>query len=426
MAQLSDDCFTGDGALLPLAEALDRIEKALVKIATDETRPLAACRGRILAEDVVAGIDVPGADNSAVDGYAVYFDDLAPVGETILPIAGRAAAGHALAGPQARGTSVRIFTGAVMPLGPAGPGPDTVLMQEDCRVSGDRVTIPAGIKRGANRRKAGEDIKKGQPILGAGQRPQDLALAAAIGRAELSIARPLRVGLFSTGDELVEPGANPRAGSIFDSNRILALTQLEHWGCTVLDLGILRDNREALAAALAAAAPDLDLIVTTGGVSGGEEDHVRAAIEAQGKLHFWRLAIKPGRPIALGQIVARNGRQVPILGLPGNPVAAFVTLAYVGRRIVFRLMGALHAPETLFPVCADFSHKKKPGRREWLRVRLTERGDDGLAKAALFPREGAGILSSLVFADGLAEIPEDVIRINPGMRVDFRPFALID
>ena len=418
MAQLSDDCFAQGGRLMRVAEAQALLERVLVPLSESETVPLHGALGRVLLEDVVAAADVPPRDNSAVDGYAVYFEDLDPEAETVLPVTGRAAAGHPLGRPAARGEAVRIFTGALMP-----DGPDTVMMQEDCRLEGakgdERVVIAPGIKRGANRRRRGEDIAAGATVLRSGQRlrAQDLGQAAATGRRALLVAKPLRVALLSSGDELREPGAALEPGCIYDSNRFTVHGLLAGLGCAVTDLGILKDEAETVRAALARAAEGHDLIVTSGGVSVGEEDHVKQAVEALGRLHLWRLAIKPGRPLALGQVGA-----VPFVGLPGNPVAVMVTFVTMVRPMILRLMGGAAPPPHSFKVCAGFAHKKKKERREWLRVRLEADGP-GAWRARKFPREGAGILSSLVEADGLVELPEDLTRLAPGTMVDFVPFS---
>ena len=414
MAQLSDDCFAQGGRLMRVAEAQALLEGVLVPVSAAEPVPLHAALGRVLLEDVVAAADVPPQDNSAVDGYAVFFEDLEPEAETRLPVTGRAAAGHPLGRPAKPGEAIRIFTGALMP-----DGPDTVMMQEDCRLDGDRVIIAPGIKRGANRRARGEDISAGARVLGKGLRlrAQDLGQAAAAGRREVLVAKPLRVALLSTGDELREPGAALEPGCIHDSNRFTIHGLLTGLGCAVTDLGILKDEAETIRAALAQAAEDHDLIVTSGGVSVGEEDHVKQAVEAQGQLHLWRLAIKPGRPLALGQV-----GPVPFVGLPGNPVAVMVTFVTMVRPMILRLMGGAAAPPHSFKVCAGFAHKKKKDRREWLRVRLEGEGP-GTWRARKFPREGAGILSSLVEADGLVELPEDLTRLAPGTMVDFLPFS---
>jgi molybdopterin molybdotransferase len=414
MAQLSADCFAHGGSLMSLEDALALIDQRTQMVAGAEGVPLKEALGRILAEDVVAPLDVPPHANSAVDGYAVRFEDLAPDGETMLRLVGRAAAGHPERRQLGPGEAIRIFTGAVMP-----DGADTVMMQEDCRVEGARVAIPPGIKRGANRRRVGEDVEAGAVALAAGLRlrPQEIGLAAALGLAALPVRTRLTAALFSTGDEIVEPGQAPSPGRIYDSNRYTLGALLSGLGVVVTDLGILPDREAVIRQALGRASETHDLILTSGGVSVGEEDHVKAAVEALGSLHVWRLAIKPGRPIALGQV----GR-VPFVGLPGNPVAAMVTFLRIVRPLILKLAGAANRQPAMFRVRAAFEHRKKTGRREWVRVSLVSDGSGGL-EARKFPREGAGILSSMVASDGLAELPEDLTRLEPGTMVDVLPFA---
>ena len=414
MAQLSDDCFASGGALMPLQDALALLEERLSVVADVETAPLRGALGRILAEDIRAGRSVPPHDNSAVDGYAVRFAELDQDGETCLPVTGRIAAGDspALPDPDASG-AVRIFTGAAMPA-----GFDTVMMQEDCRAEDGAVRIAPGIKRGANRRFAGEDVEAGAVILRAGQRlrPQDLGLAASVGLTGLPVRTRLRVALFSTGNELREPGAAAAPGAVYDANRFALAGLLEQLGCAVSDLGILPDDRATITDALGAAGAGHDLVLTSGGVSVGEEDHVRAAVESLGQIHFWRLAIKPGRPVALGQI----GR-TPFVGLPGNPVAVMVTFLRFARPMIDRLSGAsVHVPKP-FPVRAGFDHRKKANRREW--VRATLEADAGGWTAHKHAQQGAGVLSSMTAASGLVELPEDATDIKAGMTVDFLPFS---
>ncbi|WP_420405956.1 gephyrin-like molybdotransferase Glp [Nisaea sp.] len=419
MAQLTDDCFAFGGKLIPVAEALARFREILTPVVTPEEVRLDAALGRILAGDLVAGRSVPPHDNSAVDGYAVYFDDLAPEAETVLPLAATVAAGHPLTMPQQRGTAIRIFTGAPMPSGESGAGPDTVLMQEDCQDDGDRVVIPPGIRRGANRRFAGEDITEGDRMLEAGirLRPQDIGLAAATGLTSLPVYKPLRVAIFSTGDEIRDPGTEAPAGTVYDSNRHTLAALLRGLGVEVIDMGILPDRQNEIRNGLASAAQGADMILTSGGVSSGGEDHVKAAVETLGSLHFWRLAIKPGRPVALGQI----GR-TPFVGLPGNPVAVMVTFLRVARPLIELLSGARPLSPRLFPVRAAFDYKKKLDRREYVRVTLRRNGE-GEPEAEKFERDGAGVLSSMVAADGLVELPEDCSRIKVGDIVDYLPFS---
>ncbi len=414
MAQLSDDCFAFGGELMRADEALAILAARVSCVAGPEDVALRLARGRILAEDVVAPRDVPPHDNAAVDGYAVAFSDLAADGPTRLAVSARVAAGQALAGAAAPGTAVRIFTGAPMP-----DGTDTVFMQEDAREDGGVVALPHGIRRGANRRRRGEDIAAGSTILsgGARLRAQDLGLAASIGRTALKVRRRLRVAVFSSGDELVEPGAQAPAGKVYDANRAALVALLEAFGCEAIDLGIVPDNLEAVRGALERASDIADAIVTSGGMSTGEEDHLRAAVGGLGALHFWRLAIRPGRPVALGQV-----RGKAFVGLPGNPVAMMVTCMRFARPVLMAMSGAAPRPPLSFRVPTATALSKKRGRREWLRATI-EQGPGGVPVARKFPRDGAGILTSLVASDGLLELPEDLTDVAAGAMVDFIPFS---
>jgi molybdopterin molybdotransferase len=415
MAQLSDDCFAFGGALMRVEEALALLSGRLRPVTGTETVRLHDAAGRVLAADLVAPIDVPPFANSAVDGYAVRHADLAAEGDTVLPVGGRVAAGGSLGRALGPREAIRIFTGAPLP-----EGADTVFMQEDVAplVEG-AVRLPVGLRRGANARAAGEDVVAGSVMLRAGRRlrPADVGLAASVGLTALAVRTPLRVAVFSTGDEIAEPGAPLGPGRLYDSNRFTLGALLRGLGCRVTDLGILPDRREAVAEALAAAAPRHDLIVTSGGVSTGEEDHVKAAVEAAGSLFLWRLAIKPGRPVAMGQVGG-----TAFVGLPGNPVAVMVTFAHIVRPLALHLAGAEASPPARFAVRAAFDYRKKQGRREYVRVTLA-RGEDGATEARKFPREGAGILSSLVESDGLVELGEDTRAVSSGETVAFLPFS---
>ena len=415
MAQLSDDCFAFGGTLLGVDDALALIEARVTPVIGKESVPLAYALGRILASDLIAAMDVPPHANSAVDGYAIAHADLLPDRDTVLPVTGRAAAGHPLGRAVERGEAIRIFTGAPMP-----EGADTVMMQEDCTLSHGRVTMKPGLKKGANRRHAGEDIAKGAVALAAGRRlkPADLGLAASLGHDRLEVFAPLRAAVLSTGDEVREPGGPLPPGAIYDANRVMLASLLKGLGCAVSDLGIRPDREAALADTLTKAAAEHDLIVTSGGVSTGEEDHVRTAIERLGRIDFWRLAIKPGRPVALGQI-----KGVPLIGLPGNPVAAALTFAIIGRPLISRLAGGAAERPTLFRVRAEFAYKKRPGRREYVRTNLRRHGD--VVTAHKYPKDGAGILSSIVGSDGFVIVDDAADGVQPGTMVDFLPFAEI-
>jgi molybdopterin molybdotransferase len=415
MAQLSDDCFAFGGPMMSVDEAVAIIAARVMAVQEVETVDLRNADGRILAAGISAPLPLPPFINSAVDGYAVRSSDLSDKAEQTFPVAGRVQAGASAGEPIMPGHAMRIFTGAPMP-----EGADTVFMQEDVRIdAAGKVVLPKGLKPGANVRPAGEDIDAGTLALPAGQRlrPQDVALAAAFGLARVDVRRRIRVAVFSTGNELVSPGSPRAAAQLYDSNRFMLMAMLARLGCEVSDLGILRDDRASLADALKKVAGAHDLILTTGGVSTGEEDHVKAGVERVGTLVLWRMAIKPGRPVAMGIIGG-----TPFIGLPGNPVASFVTFVHVVRPTVLALAGALQQNPVPVPVRAAFTYKKKIARREYVRVNL-RKGADGVLEAVKFPREGAGLLSSLVETDGLVELREEITQVEPGQSVGFLAYA---
>lgn len=422
MAQLTDDCFAFNGPLLPVAEAEQLIAGRVNPVSGRQSVPLREALGRVLAADIVAPVNLPPFDNSAVDGYAVCGEDIDAAREQRLAIVDRVAAGHAATHAVKSGEAVRIFTGAPMP-----PGADTVFMQEDCRIDGALVIVPPGLSRGANRRLAGEDIRAGAVALPAGRRlsAQDVALVAALGLSAIDVRRRVRVALFSTGDEIAEPGSPLAGAALYDSNRYLLAAAVARFGAEVTDLGILRDEPKTLARAIAAAAADHDLVLTSGGVSTGEADYVRGAVESVGRIVFWRVAIKPGRPVAMGVIPGgKSGEAAAFVGLPGNPVAVFVTFVRVVRPLLLRLAGALPEPLVAMPARAAFSYKKRKGRREYVRVALRT-GVDGMLDAVKYPQDGAGVLTSLTKTDGLAELSEEVTNIEPGAMVGFLPYACL-
>ena len=406
---------------MPLDDMERLIGERVAPVAETERVKLNGARGRVIAADIKAPVDLPPFDNSAVDGYAVRHADLKPNADTRLPIGGRLTAGARADMALKTGEAIRIFTGAAMP-----KGADTVFMQEDVTVDGDAVTVPKGLKLGSNRRLAGEDVPAGQVVLPAGTvlEAQHIALAAALGITGLDVRRRLKVAIFSTGDEVVEPGSQRGGTAIYDANRYLLNELLERLGATVTDLGILRDQPSELMRALQAAAADHDLIVTSGGVSTGEADYVRNAVERIGNLVFWRVAIKPGRPVAMGVIPGASGHSAAFVGLPGNPVAVFVTFVRVVKPLLRRLSGAKPQRLVALPVRAAFAYKKKKDRREYVRVAL-RRAPDGEIEAVKHPQDGAGILTSLTETDGLLEFPEDVTSIEPGARVGFLSYAAL-
>ncbi|WP_315928957.1 gephyrin-like molybdotransferase Glp [Mesorhizobium sp. SP-1A] len=414
MAQLSDDCFAFAGPLMPVDEAAAVLAARLGAVDGIETVPLVSADGRTLAGDIVAPLPLPPFTNSAVDGYAIRGADLPSLSHETFVVVGRLQAGDAVTAGVGSNQAVRIFTGASMP-----QGADTVFMQEDVRPDGDdHVVLPPGLKRGANTRPAGEDVAAGQVVLAAGHRmrPQDVALVAALGITQVQVRRRIRVALFSTGNEIVSPGAERGPAQLFDSNRFMLMSLLVRLGCEISDFGILPDDLGPTASLLENAAATHDLILTSGGVSTGDADHVKTAVERVGSLVFWRIAIKPGRPVAMGVIGG-----TPFLGLPGNPVASFVTFAHVARPAIFALSGTLPQAVVAVPLRAAFSYKKKAGRREYVRVSL-RRVADGCLEAVKFPREGAGLLSSLVQTDGLVELGEETTRVAPGDTVPFLPY----
>lgn len=416
MAQLTDDCFAFGGELLPIDEMERIIRNRVMPVVEAETVPLGETRGRVLAQDVTAPVSLPPFDNSAVDGFAVRHADLNADGDTRLKVVERLTAGLSAARPLSPGTAVRIFTGAPMP-----KDADTVFMQEDTHVEDDVVTLPAGLERGANRRLTGEDVQAGSVILKAGSllSAPHIALAAAVGLTRLTVRRRLRVALFSTGDEIAEPGSPLPKAATYDANRFLLAALLGQLGAVVTDGGILPDDRDQVARALQSAARDHDLVLTSGGVSTGDADYVREAIERLGTLVFWRIGIKPGRPVAMGVLGG-----AALVGLPGNPVAAFVTFVKVVRPLLMQLAGAKVEPLMPLPVRAAFAYRKKKGRREYVRVKLT-RAADGALEVNRHPQEGAGVITSLTETDGLVELPENTTTVERGSTVGFLPYAVL-
>ena len=403
-----NDCFETEQKLLTVSATLGLIADRFKVVTETEWIPLRDALDRVLAADVISPMDLPPFDNSAMDGYAVRAGDLGRA----LPVAGPLFAGDGPVAAPPPGTALRIFTGAPMPV-----GLDLVVMQEEAQVEGNHVRLPAGRRPGSNLRRKGEDVATGQVALPAGRRlrPQDVALAAALGVERLQVHRPLRVALFSTGNELTEPGGALPPGGIYDSNRALLRGLLSRMGCSVTDLGILADEEGMIRAALADAAGGHDLILTSGGVSAGEADHVKAAVMALGGLDLWKLALKPGKPFALGHVGG-----TAFAGLPGNPVAMLVGFLALARPLIHRLSGEIPAPLPLLTVPAGFAHAKKPGRREYLRVSI---GSDG--KAMADPDDGAAMLGRLTQADALAELSEDVTQVRPGDALRVLPLVMV-
>lgn len=396
--------------LLPFDDALERLLSQARAVDEHESVPVMEAHGRVLARAVRSTIDVPRADNTQMDGYAVRAAE-ATAGAR-LPVSQRIPAGH-VGGPLEPGTAARIFTGGLIPA-----GADAVVMQEMTEADGDRVVIREAPAPGQWIRRAGEDIREGAEILRAGERlrPQAVGLAASVGLAEVTVHRRVRVACFFTGDELATPGEPLPPGAIYNSNRYVLVGMLRALGCETSDLGTVPDSLEATRAALREAAAGNDLIVTSGGVSVGEEDHIRPALEAEGELSLWQVAIKPGKPLAYGRVRDGATRHAHFIGLPGNPVSSFVTFLLFVRPFLLRLQGAARVAPAALPMRADFDWARPDRRREFLRARINDQG--GLE---LFPHQGSAVLTSTAWADGLVDNPPGG-KIRRGDTVRFLSF----
>ncbi len=406
----ADFCYP-DG-MISVDQARDFILDRARVVTETETVDVAEALGRVLADAHVSPIDVPGYANSAMDGYAVRSADLKQKGEVRLKVTQRITAG-VTGGSIGPGEAARIFTGAPVP-----NGADAVVMQERCQADGDHVVIPGPVPAGDNIRPKGNDIVAGREVLPRGlrMRPQEMGLAASVGHSRLSVFRKLKVAIFSTGDELVKPGEPLPPGKIYNSNRYTLKGLLSALGCEILDLGMVEDTLEATQTAFKEAAVRADLIVTSGGVSVGEEDHVRDAVEAIGHIELWRVAVKPGKPLAYGRI-----GQADFLGLPGNPVSTLVTFCLFVRPFLLKRQGAAEVLPRPYPVQAAFQWRKAGKRREFARARLS-REEGQVPKAEIFPKQGSDVLTSTVWAEGVVEIPEGA-RVEPGDTILYYPFS---
>ncbi|MDP3584234.1 MAG: molybdopterin molybdotransferase MoeA [Thiobacillus sp.] len=393
--------------MLTATQLLDALLERARGATASETVSVTDALGRVLAAPQTSAITVPPLDNSAMDGYAVRVADVAVAGVR-LPVSQRIQAG-AVGAPLQAGTAARIFTGAAVPA-----GADAVLMQEYCGLEGDEVVIHAQPHPGENIRRAGEDIQAGAQILAAGTRigAAEMGLAASVGLAELPVFRKLKVACFFTGDELVTPGAPLLPGQIYNSNRYTLTGLVNDLGCELIDLGIVPDTLEATESALLRAASLADVIVTSGGVSVGEADYVKAAVEKLGRVEMWKVAMKPGKPLVYGRV-----KKADFIGLPGNPVSAFVTFCLFVRPFLLKRMGAANVLYRAFAAQADFTWRKPGARREFLRAQLQANG-----RLALFPNQSSGVLTSCAWADGLVDL-EIGQTIQPGDWVRFIPFS---
>lgn len=405
---MSEDCCSSP-SLISVDDAIARILEPVSAVKQSEVIDIENALGRVLAEDVCSTINVPGYDNSAMDGYAVRSADCVETGSQLV-VAQRIPAGQ-MGSQLEAGTAARIFTGAPIP-----PNADAVVMQEHCDREGDHVVINKPVKVGQHIRRAGEDISQGSAVLKAGHqlRPQELGLLASVGLAEISVKRKLKVATFFTGDEIIEPGNKLGEGQIYNSNKYTIKGLLQVTGCEILDLGIVPDTLEATLEVLKQASSDADLVVTSGGVSVGEEDYVRIALEQLGELKMWRIAMKPGKPVAYGKV-----DDAIFMGLPGNPVSTFVTFLLFVKPLILKLQGADKYFPTRMPVISDFDWPSLK-RQEYLRVRLIE-SDKGLL-ATLYPHQGSGVLSSACWADGLVEASTG-LAIKKGDPVNYLVFS---
>ena len=398
---------------LSVTDARSLILNGLSPVDGWERVAVRAALGRVLARDVIAPYNVPAHDNSAMDGYAVRAADLATDAETGLMVVGTAFAGRPFSGLVGPGQAVRIMTGAAIP-----QGADTIVVQEVARREHDQVFIPTGQKKGQNLRHAGEDLAEGSVALAAGTRcgPAELGLIASLGIAEVVVQRRLRVAFFSTGDEIASIGRPLAPGEVYDSNRYTLFGALSRLGCDLLDMGVVPDEPAALEAAFRDASLAADVIITSGGVSVGEADFIREMMTRMGEVSFWKLAIKPGRPMAFGRI-----GNATLFGLPGNPVAVMVTFYQFVQDALLTLMGVTPLPPAEhFAVRADFAMRKQPGRVEYLRGRLERDGAE--LSVAMAGAQGSGVLRSMSEADCFIVLPEDCTAVQPGDTVSVQPF----
>jgi len=409
---MNDCCYNPNDKMLTTDEAIHFLLERSVATKQVETVNVLDAIGRVLAQPIISTLNVPPLDNSAMDGYVTRFSDLNISAETTLPISQRIAAGY-VGDKLDEGTAARIFTGAPVP-----EGADTIVMQEQCEQQGTDVVISGKINKGDHIRRAGEDIAEGSEVMSVGQklRPQDMGLIASVGIADIKVLKKIRVGIFSTGDELLMPGEPVEPGKIYNSNRYTLTGLLQKAGCDIVDLGCIPDNLDATVAAMQDAAKQSDLIMTTGGVSVGEEDYIKLAIDKLGSVEMWRVAMKPGKPVAFGEV-----SKTPFIGLPGNPVSVFVTFCLFARGVIRTMQGCEDVLPRKTQVVAGFDWPRKGPRREFVRGRLVTDGN-GQQQAIIYSSQSSGVLTSTTWAQGLIEIPENT-TVKKGERLNWLDFS---
>ena len=414
--KLADDCFVHDKDRLRHSQALEILRERMQTIAGTQTVELENANGRILAEDIIAPRNIPAFDNSAVDGYAFAHSDFEPTGG-FFPLMARIAAGDTAEIELPGFSAARIFTGAKMP-----KGADTIAMQEDCEPhdqdGGKFVAIPAGLKKGANCRLAGDDVAANSIVAKQGTtiRPQDLAAIASTGTSEVTVYKPLEIGILSSGNEILRPGEKFEQGKVYDANHFMLRGLMENSNTNITDLGVCPDNAEQVNQLLQQAVSKYDVIISSGGASKGEEDYFVDALGELGKCHLWQLAVKPGRPMSFGQI-----EDTLVFTLPGNPVAAFVCFSLYVKPSISKLSGGDFTEPQRYKVPAGFSLKSKPDRREFLRGYIENQ--DGIPTAMKFERDGSGLITGLRQSSGLIEIAEETTSVSKDELVDFLPYS---
>jgi molybdopterin molybdotransferase len=444
LSEIADSLLGYDPSALPAGKVNEFLAKLVQPVTRVEDLPLAQALDRVLAVNVISPISVPAHDNSAMDGFAFSGSDLKLDAATRLTLVGTALAGKAYAGEVASGQCVKIMTGAVMP-----EGLDTVIPSELCKIEGSQIEIAVGVlKTGDNRRFAGEDLRAGEVALSKGERlaPAALGLLASLNIGQATVFRKIKVAYFSTGDEVLSLGDAPREGAIYDSNRYTVIGLLQRWGCEVIDMGVVRDDPALLEQAFMQAAVQADGIITSGGVSVGEADHTKAMMKKLGDVAFWKIAMRPGRPMAVGQLLRHNlytesasnpyaisvdryennSNSCLLFGLPGNPVATMVTMLAFVRPALMRLQGLnseKYASEPIYLKAASLEQlRKKPGRTEYQRGIVSRAPDGSLQVRTTSANQGSGVLSSMVIANGLIVLHHDQGNVSIGDQVDMMMF----